>query len=136
MDGIIRHDNREHRLSGASQFISCDEMLQESSNDWTHVSSTGNTEIWSPPESWAVRKPQPNDQQFFLEDNIMDDTSNEKLDDGKKSVIFNMFRNSKMIIIRLTLSQIYLHIFFLHIKFVNTYSIVFEYFDPMQLLAL
>ena len=87
MDGIIRPD-REHRLSGASniQFITCDEMIQESSNDWTYIPSMSNTEMWSPPESWAVRKPQPYDQQLFLESKIMDDVNNEKADSGKKMV--------------------------------------------------
>ncbi|RIA93841.1 hypothetical protein C1645_690376 [Glomus cerebriforme] len=48
-------------------------MIQESSNDWT-LPPTGNTEMWSPPESWAVRKP----QQLYLENVIMDDANNEK----------------------------------------------------------
>lgn len=79
MDGIIRNDNREHRLSGVS--ITCDEMLQESSSDCT-LTPTGNAEMWSPPESWAVRKP----QQLFLESNIMDDINNEKLNSDNKMV--------------------------------------------------
>jgi hypothetical protein len=51
------------------------------SNDWT-LTPTNNIEVWSPPESWTVRKP----QQHFLESNIMDDTNNEKLYSGSKMV--------------------------------------------------
>ncbi|PKK77171.1 PP2C-domain-containing protein [Rhizophagus irregularis] len=85
MDGIIRNDNREHRLSGVS--ITCDEMLQESSSDWT-LTPTGNAEMWSPPESWAVRKP----QQLFLDNNIMDDTNNENLNSDNKMYCIRIFR--------------------------------------------
>ncbi|GBB94024.1 hypothetical protein RclHR1_22770003 [Rhizophagus clarus] len=90
MDGIIRNDNREHRLSGVSntlQFITCDEMLQESSND-SILTPTSNTEMWSPPESWAVHKP----QQHILESNILDDTNNEKLNNGNKMYCIRVFR--------------------------------------------
>ncbi|CAG8610705.1 1519_t:CDS:10, partial [Funneliformis mosseae] len=95
MDGIIRTENREHRLSSVSTtIISYEEMLQESdSSDWIHLPSASNTEMWSPPESWAVRKPQPNDQQFFPEnDSLVDDNNNEPLDSSKKLYCIRIFR--------------------------------------------
>ncbi|CAG8619504.1 9211_t:CDS:10, partial [Funneliformis caledonium] len=95
MDGIIRTENREHRLSSVSTtIISYEEMLQESeSSDWIHLPSASNTEMWSPPESWAVRKPQPNDQQFFPEDDsLVDDNNNEPLDSSKKLYCIRIFR--------------------------------------------
>ncbi|CAG8436673.1 9012_t:CDS:10 [Diversispora eburnea] len=92
MNGII--NRRNHRLSGETYAIPpymVDDFLGNDM-EWPPFPLTSGSEMWSPPDSWAVIKPTKEPTILPEEENIPTGIENEKWEGEKKNFCIRIFR--------------------------------------------